>query len=340
MKTFPRCLAACLVVAGLSVPSAVHADSAKQGVFTLGVHMGNANGTLWGLLRSYDTRVSAHPGAIPLLHRQMRWSIDLAKALKMPTADLEALDRDLDKLTFAQMDARLQPILASHQGLVGKIYAPQASAVYRLGVELTLAGAQIGLARNSRPEDQPKWRKMASGMGGVMAGNITGNKLEATLSLAPEWTTRIDRGDGLDSLAAFNGQILNRWTADFGKAPAWGAAGPGVVVLNQNGTLNKVTPDAVRKGCFANIHMVNLTAGRTYVIDVTSGDGLKGPGFFDVWLRIEDSTGRVLQNDDDGGDGLNSRATFVPPTSGVYRLVVTSYRAGATGNYNLRVVQR
>jgi hypothetical protein len=33
---------------------------------------------------------------------------------------------------------------------------------------------------------------------------------------------------------------------------------------------------------------------------------------FDAYLRLEDSTGRQLAADDDGGDGLNSRITFKP----------------------------
>ncbi len=86
----------------------------------------------------------------------------------------------------------------------------------------------------------------------------------------------------------------------------------------------------VRIGAYEEIHRVKLTAGQTYVIDLMSKD-------FDPYLIIEDSRGRRITTDDDGGIGLNSRVIFTPRRSGTYRIVVTSYRVRATGNFTLRV---
>jgi hypothetical protein len=92
--------------------------------------------------------------------------------------------------------------------------------------------------------------------------------------------------------------------------------------------------DRVRQGHHAKVYDVRLSPGRSYTIDLISP---KGPGFFDTWLRIEDSRGNVLANDDDSGDGLNARIVFTPNREDTFRLVVTSYSKGATGNFTLSV---
>lgn len=340
MKTLRRFLCVALLAGGLAVPATARADSVKEGVFTLGVHLGNADGVLFGLTNSYDTRKAAHPGGVPLIRRQLRWSIDLAKVFKLPTADLEALEADLERLEFAQMRARLQPTLTTYRALLAKTIHPQAAHVFDLGLQLTMGQQVVQLALNHRPEHREKWRPMATSQGAAMTSNITTNKLEATLARAADFTKRCGGGEAYDSLAPFLGQTLPIWTEDFRKAPAWGTAGPGVVITRVSGSLTKSDPaDAVRKGCFAKVHNVTLKAGETYTIDLTSGDGRTGPGFFDVWLRIEDASGKVILNNDDGGEGLNARATFQPKDSGTYRMVVTSYRTGATGSYTLTVRQ-
>ncbi len=86
----------------------------------------------------------------------------------------------------------------------------------------------------------------------------------------------------------------------------------------------------VRIGAYEEIHRVNLVSGQTYVIDLMSSN-------FDPYLIVEDSQGRRITQNDDGGNGLNSRVIFTPRRSGTYRIVVTSYRVRATGNYTLRV---
>lgn len=87
--------------------------------------------------------------------------------------------------------------------------------------------------------------------------------------------------------------------------------------------------DAVRNGCFSKVHTYKMKAGRTYVIDLQSG--------FDPYLRVEDANGRNLAQDDDGGEGLNSRLTFRANATGEYRLIATSCGSGATGPYVMTV---
>jgi len=342
MKTGTSILLAAVATLSLILPTAARADVRKEQVYILGIHLGNANGTLYGLRTSYDTSKRAHPVGVPLLHRQFRWSIDLAKALNLPTADLEALDRDLEKLEFSDMNKRLQPILLSYRAALAKEYVPQATSVFNLGLELTMAGGAVRRALNDLPDRREPFRKLTVTLANAMVTNITTNKLEATVSLASDLSKRAGGGTDFNSLETFIGQILKRWQEDFRNAPGWSTAGGGVVVANFRGSLTTVnSKDRERKASYSTVHSATLRSGATYVIDLESGNGRAGsPGYFDVWLRIEDAAGRTLLNNDDGGEGFNARATFRPTVSGTYRLVVTTYYSGATGNYTLTVRQK
>jgi hypothetical protein len=74
-----------------------------------------------------------------------------------------------------------------------------------------------------------------------------------------------------------------------------------------------------------------LTLASTTPVDVNMTSGS-----FDTFLLLLDSAGTVVDFDDDGGDGLNSRlvATLAP---GRYTLQATSYDVGETGGYSLSV---
>ena len=57
-------------------------------------------------------------------------------------------------------------------------------------------------------------------------------------------------------------------------------------------------------------------------------------GTYDTWLQLYDETCTVIAEDDDGGDGLNSRLVLnLGP--GVYQVGVSSYASGATGDFEL-----
>ena len=77
---------------------------------------------------------------------------------------------------------------------------------------------------------------------------------------------------------------------------------------------------------------VEFSENTLYQIDLMSGD-------FDAFLRILDKTGTEIAFDDDGGEGLNSRILFVPPSKGSYRVVATALGGGA-GNYNLTIAHK
>jgi hypothetical protein len=60
---------------------------------------------------------------------------------------------------------------------------------------------------------------------------------------------------------------------------------------------------------------------------------------FDTFLRVEGPGGQRWENDDHGGT-LSSRVEVPLSQPGTYRIVATSYRAGDTGPYELKVLSR
>jgi len=77
------------------------------------------------------------------------------------------------------------------------------------------------------------------------------------------------------------------------------------------------------------IHTFKLLKEKTYIIDMESRD-------FDSYLRIEDTTGKQLAEDDDSGGNLNARIRFQPPQDSVYQIIATTF-AGGAGTYTLKV---
>lgn len=59
----------------------------------------------------------------------------------------------------------------------------------------------------------------------------------------------------------------------------------------------------------------------------------------DSFLRVEGPNGQTWENDDHGGS-LNARVDLTLAQAGTYRIVTTSYRAGETGAYELKVLTR
>jgi hypothetical protein len=77
------------------------------------------------------------------------------------------------------------------------------------------------------------------------------------------------------------------------------------------------------------VHEMKMKAGRTYQIDLVSTA-------FDSFLRLEDSTGKQLAQDDDSGGDLNARIVFKAPKDDTYRIIVLTFN-GQTGPYTLTV---
>jgi hypothetical protein len=88
--------------------------------------------------------------------------------------------------------------------------------------------------------------------------------------------------------------------------------------------------DKVRKGCNFKIHVIKMVPGRQYEIRMDSSE-------FDSYLRLEDSTGKQLAEDDDSGGNLNARIVFTPTKADTYRIITTTFSSGMSGLYTLTI---
>jgi len=92
--------------------------------------------------------------------------------------------------------------------------------------------------------------------------------------------------------------------------------------------------DRVRGGSVCKVFTLNMTAGKTYQIDMIKNDFALDP-----FLRLEDPAGNHLAQDDDSGGNLNARLIFPCTQNGEYRIVATTF-VGGVGNFTLTVAER
>ena len=73
-----------------------------------------------------------------------------------------------------------------------------------------------------------------------------------------------------------------------------------------------------------------VVAGGDVTIDLT--------GDYDTYMQLYDENCQLIAQDDDGGDGLNSRLTMVDLPGGIYYIGVSSYATGQAGGFALNAV--
>jgi hypothetical protein len=78
---------------------------------------------------------------------------------------------------------------------------------------------------------------------------------------------------------------------------------------------------------------INLVAGQSISIVL---NGIGGTPLGDPYLRIRDSAGNLLGQNDDGGPGLNSLLNFTASSTGTFYIDVSEYDSGV-GDYQLQV---
>lgn len=88
--------------------------------------------------------------------------------------------------------------------------------------------------------------------------------------------------------------------------------------------------DKVRTGAPCKLYSFPLAKDRTYVIDMI---GEK----FDSFLRLEDSEGKQLAQDDDSGGNLNARIQFKASKDDIFTVAVTSFNG--MGRFTLKIRQ-
>jgi len=88
--------------------------------------------------------------------------------------------------------------------------------------------------------------------------------------------------------------------------------------------------DESRNDSYAKSYDVALTAGHRYYIDLDSNA-------FATYLRVLNPAGLVVSVDEGGGSGMNTRVEFQAVTTGVYRIVATSFEERNLGPFTLTV---
>src|SRR5262245_37117055 len=90
-------------------------------------------------------------------------------------------------------------------------------------------------------------------------------------------------------------------------------------------------PDRVRKEHPHKVHHYKMAAGSVYAVKLVSKD----PKTFDIYLRIEDSAGKNLAEDDDSGGWPNAQVLFKAPKDDAYQIIATAY--SGVGDYTLTI---
>jgi peroxiredoxin len=113
---------------------------------------------------------------------------------------------------------------------------------------------------------------------------------------------------------------------------AAGQAGGGKeeIVTKVQGKLSPSDPKDKKTNSASQTHNINMKAGYLYTIDMVSNE-------FDSFLRLEDSKGKQLDEDDDSGGNLNARMIFNCSIDGDYKVICTALGAEGGGNYSLTV---
>jgi len=114
-------------------------------------------------------------------------------------------------------------------------------------------------------------------------------------------------------------------------APPPSTASAGAVGNNQttNGSLSGSDP-TMTDGQHYDLYTFNGRRGQNVTLEVTSNN-------FDTYMMLVFPSGEGVEDDDGVAGTTNSRISGGLPEDGEYTVVVSSYSAGATGNYALRM---
>ncbi len=115
---------------------------------------------------------------------------------------------------------------------------------------------------------------------------------------------------------------------DHHQAPAGGNSTPIQVGQRVTGAIAASDP-SLPSGESADVYTFTGQPGHEVSIEMESTE-------LDSYVMVFGPQGEMWENDDSGG-GLNASVTVPVPSQGTYRVVATTYRAGMTGAYELKV---
>ncbi|NQW62314.1 MAG: pre-peptidase C-terminal domain-containing protein [Deltaproteobacteria bacterium] len=112
-------------------------------------------------------------------------------------------------------------------------------------------------------------------------------------------------------------------------APAPASAEPRLPVAEElSGTIT-VGDTTNSRGAIEDAFVVDLTAGQSLKVELRSSE-------FDAFLSATGPDGATVAEDDDSLGGSNARINFTAVTAGRYRIAVSSFQRGQSGDYTLR----
>ena len=82
-------------------------------------------------------------------------------------------------------------------------------------------------------------------------------------------------------------------------------------------------------GALEDAFVVDLTAGQSLKVELRSSE-------FDAFLSATGPDGDTVAEDDDSNGGSDARINFIAVTTGRYRIAVSSFQRGQSGDYTLR----
>lgn len=144
-----------------------------------------------------------------------------------------------------------------------------------------------------------------------------------------------DSGDGLNSRVAFSPAVAGTYTirvGSFGNETANGAFTLAVQAASTTqGGIITVGESVTTISFGVTEYQLYLEAGQSVRIDLSSGE-------FDTYVEVYGADGQLLDSDDDGGDGQDSRLNFTAGTGGTYRIRVRNFsNDNANGEFTLSV---
>ena len=148
-----------------------------------------------------------------------------------------------------------------------------------------------------------------------------------------------DGGEGFNSRLSITAEESGTWKV-FANTIGRGEVGQYRLVVrtmdagafeskNFNGTLNSASRKLPANGSRYNEHVLTLEAGQEIMIGLASND-------FDTVLFVHSPSGQSYE-DDDGGQGTNSRLSLTTDVAGEWRIVATAFDSEEMGDYTLTV---
>ena len=181
------------------------------------------------------------------------------------------------------------------------------------------AGTRYRISVDSSAFD-PVARLYRQGSTAPVAENDDGDGLNSRINYTPT-----ESGSYTLRVLAFAAEGRGAYTAGIAQLPPLPPGQP--VPWSVNGRIDDDDASAGADSPHYDEHVLRLEAGRRYILKVESSA-------FDPVARLyRAGEEEVLAENDDGGDGLNSRISFVPETTGDYALRVTPLANDGRGAY-------